>query len=271
MKVFDTHFHIENKGCSARALLNGLDETGVERACIIAPSPAETNSGGPDTVIYPPNTAIHECNVDLSRLVDSAPDRLVGLARLNPLAQGALDEIQWAYDHGLGGLKLLCIGWYPDDTRIFPVYERAASLNMPILFHTGILASGRYAKYHRPAAFEIAREFPQLRIVMAHVSWPWTDEALAVAGGDARYEQDPQIYIDLTPGAPMPWQRDVIRKAIHYLDRAIMLFGTDATEASCGYGKKVYANMKFILDELGVSLDRQEDIFWNNAVSFYGD
>lgn len=272
MKVFDTHFHLKGTETSAQELVKSFDEAGIERVCLIAPggrtlgTPTEPNAGEAS------NEEMHKGNQYLVHLVREAPDRFVGLARVNPLAPGATDELQWAYEHGLKGLKLFCIGWYPEDERVAPIYEKAASLGMPILFHTGILGDGRNSQYHRPAGFEVIKDFPDLKIIMAHVGWPWTDEAIAVAGMGPKFRGNYQIHVDITPGAPLLWRKEVINKAVNYLDEGVLVFGTDAGPGNCvSYGKQVIQSIKTIFTELEIPRSVQEDIFWNNAVALYGE
>ena len=61
---------------------------------------------------------------------------------------------------------------------------------MPILFHGGMAAAGAGTpggmgiklKYSQPIAIdEVAADFPELKIISAHPTWPWTAESLAIA------------------------------------------------------------------------------------------
>ena len=67
---------------------------------------------------------------------------------------------------------------------------------------------------------DVAVDFPDLRIVMAHPSFPWQDEALAVA------THKPNVYIDLSGWSPKYFPPQLIRYANTLLKDKV-LFGSD--------------------------------------------
>jgi predicted TIM-barrel fold metal-dependent hydrolase len=66
----------------------------------------------------------------------------------------------------------------------------------------------------------VAIDFPDMKIVMAHPSFPWQDEALAVA------QHKPNVYIDLSGWSPKYFPPILVRYANSLL-RHKMLFGSD--------------------------------------------
>ena len=67
---------------------------------------------------------------------------------------------------------------------------------------------------------DVAIDFPDCPIIIAHPSWPWQDEALSVA------MHKPNVYIDLSGWSPKYFPKQLIQYANTLLkDR--MLFGTD--------------------------------------------
>src|SRR5690606_3696286 len=146
--------------------------------------------------------------------------------------RAAVAELRRAItDLGLVGLKLhpSAQGFAPNDRRFYPLYEAAAELDVPVLFHTGTtglgagLPGGAGIKlgYSRPILLDdVAADFPQLAIVAAHPSWPWQDEMLAVA------QHKTNVWLDLSGWSPRLWSpalRDAVLGPLQ--DRA--LFGTD--------------------------------------------
>jgi predicted TIM-barrel fold metal-dependent hydrolase len=67
---------------------------------------------------------------------------------------------------------------------------------------------------------DVAIEFPDLTIVMAHPSFPWQDEALAVA------THKPNVYIDLSGWSPKYFPPQLVRYANSLLQDKVM-FGSD--------------------------------------------
>jgi len=105
--------------------------------------------------------------------------------------------------HGVKGFKFhpSLQAFHPNDPMAYPLYEALQELEVVALFHsgqTGIGAGlpgggGIRLKYSNPLAIDdVAADFPGLRIVIAHPSFPWQDEALAVAN------HKPLVHIDLS-------------------------------------------------------------------------
>ncbi|MDX2048687.1 MAG: amidohydrolase family protein, partial [Chitinophagaceae bacterium] len=67
---------------------------------------------------------------------------------------------------------------------------------------------------------DVAIDFPDAPIIIAHPSWPWQDEALSVA------MHKPNVYIDLSGWSPKYFPPQLIQYANTQLKHK-MLFGTD--------------------------------------------
>ena len=125
--------------------------------------------------------SLNSANRHLSALIRGRADRLVGLGVINPLHAHAVAQTIYALDDlGLNGLKMVPSKWVPSDPCAQAVFAVAAQRHRPILFHSGIFIDGRSGRYCRPVEFEAVREQPGLRVTLAHLGWPWCDEANAV-------------------------------------------------------------------------------------------
>jgi hypothetical protein len=118
--------------------------------------------------------------------------------------------------------------FHPNDRMAYPLYEVLQELGVIVLFHsgqTGIGAGvrgggGIRLKYANPMALDdVAADFPDLRIVIAHPSFPWQDEALAVA------THKPLVHIDLSGWSPKYFPPQLVRYAGTLL-RDKVLFGS---------------------------------------------
>jgi hypothetical protein len=67
---------------------------------------------------------------------------------------------------------------------------------------------------------DVAIDFPDCPIIIAHPSWPWQDEALSVA------MHKPNVYIDLSGWSPKYFPPQLVQYANTMLKNR-MLFGTD--------------------------------------------
>ena len=117
----------------------------------------------------------------------------------------------------------------PDERMAYPLYEVIAEHRLPAVFHTGQTAVGSgqrggggiLLKHSNPIHLdEVAADFPEMTIVMAHPSVPWQDEALSIA------VHKPNVYIDLSGWSPKYFPPQLVRYANTLLKEKV-LFGTD--------------------------------------------
>ena len=136
-----------------------------------------------------------------------------------------------AAEHGVRGFKFhpSLQAFHPNDRIAYPLYEVIEELGLPALFHTGQTGIGaRVAggggirlKYSNPLDVDdVAADFPGLPIILAHPSFPWQDEALAVA------THKPNVHIDLSGWSPKYFPPQLVRYA-NTLLRHKVLFGSD--------------------------------------------
>jgi predicted TIM-barrel fold metal-dependent hydrolase len=120
-------------------------------------------------------------------------------------------------------------GFFPNDRAAYPLYEVIAEAGVPALFHTGHSGIGSglpggggvRLKYSNPIYVDdVAADFPELPIVLAHPSFPWQDEALSIA------MHKPEVYIDLSGWSPKYFPPQLVRYANTLLKRQV-LFGSD--------------------------------------------
>ena len=105
---------------------------------------------------------------------------------VHPDAPDALEELQRIKELGLKGVKL-----HPDyqdffvnDPKLFPIYDAASSLELPITFHTGWDPYSPDVVHAPPEEMaKVADEFPRLTIIAAHLGglkrWDETEQYLA--------------------------------------------------------------------------------------------
>jgi predicted TIM-barrel fold metal-dependent hydrolase len=120
-------------------------------------------------------------------------------------------------------------GFFPNDRMAYPLYEVIADHRLTAIFHTGHSGigtgmpggGGLRLKYASPMYLDdVAADFPDMTIIMAHPSWPWQDEALSVC------LHKPNVYIDLSGWSPKYFPAQLVQHANSQLKRK-MLFGSD--------------------------------------------
>ncbi|AGL16669.1 4-hydroxyphenyl-beta-ketoacyl-CoA hydrolase [Actinoplanes sp. N902-109] len=161
------------------------------------------------------------------------PDALIPFASIDPYKgkAGVREARRLVERYGVRGFKFhpSLQDFSPDDPMAFPLYAAIEELGVPALFHTGQTGigagvpggAGIRLRHSNPMLVdEVAARFPDLRIILAHPSFPWQDEALAVA------THKPLVHIDLSGWSPKYFPPQLVRYA-NTLLRDKVLFGSD--------------------------------------------
>jgi predicted TIM-barrel fold metal-dependent hydrolase len=203
----------------------------------------------------------------VAALTERFPDVfLPGWAVVDPWkGRTALQELERAIrDLKLTGAKWMPIlqAFYPHDKRFYPFWDLCQSLGAPVLIHCGTTALGQgmdgggglKLDYARPIPNidAIAADFPKLTIVMAHPSWPWTEEAIAVL------MHKKNVFMEISGWRPR-YIPEVLKKDMNGRLQDKIMFGSDYpgwSTAQC-------------LDELlieGIKPNVVDKLFIKNAV-----
>jgi predicted TIM-barrel fold metal-dependent hydrolase len=186
------------------------------------------------------------------------------MAVVNPLHVEAPEDLAEAASlPGIRGLKMVPTGWYPYDDCAHRVYETAARLELPILFHSGIFIDGRSGRFCRPSFYEAVRDHPQLRVTLAHLGWPWCDEANAVGLIDRINGVNPadsQFRFDISFGPPPVYRAQAFRNAFEVLGADLIQFGSDRFLPCSGeHIRRAIDEVTELFDELSIdAVDRQK-------------
>jgi uncharacterized protein len=171
-------------------------------------------------------------NEEIAEVAAANADVLIPFASVDPNRTNAVDEARRLIrDHGVRGFKFHpnIQSFFPNDNAFYPLYQVIEEAGLPVLFHTGHSGIGSglpggggiRLKYSNPMHVDdVAVDFPGLKIVLAHPSFPWQDEAISVA----LHKQ--QVYIDLSGWSPKYFPPQLVRYANTQL-RDRVLFGSD--------------------------------------------
>jgi predicted TIM-barrel fold metal-dependent hydrolase len=172
-------------------------------------------------------------NEEIADLAHKHSDVAIPFASIDPNrgTEGVRLAKKLISEHGVKGFKFhpSVQDFFPNDKLAYPLYEVIAEAGLPALFHsgqTGVGAGTRGGggirlKYSQPMLLDdVAVDFPDMPIVIAHPSFPWQEEALSVA------THKPQVYIDLSGWSPKYFPPILVQYA-NTLLKDKMLFGSD--------------------------------------------
>ena len=172
-------------------------------------------------------------NEEVAEKAAANSDVLIPFASIDPAKgkTGAREARRLIRDFGIRGFKFhpSMQGFYPNDRSAYVLYEAIAEARVPALFHTGQTGvgsgmpggAGIRLKYSNPMFVDdVAVDFPEMPIILAHPSFPWQEEALSVA------QHKPNVYIDLSGWSPKYFPPILVKYANTLLKHKV-LFGSD--------------------------------------------
>lgn len=261
--IIDSHVHISIYDGNAKSLrkafdlfLKEMERNGVEAAIIIP-----DNIEGSDNI------------VDLDKAIGLIGDRrnlfLLGSPQIIQRGSSELERYRKLLEEGrIKGLKFFPghDPYYPTDERCLPYYELCEELDVPVLFHTGENSGDSdCAKWNDPKYIvEVARRYPQLKVIITHYYWPRMDYCYEIT------KDIPNIYFETAAMADeevveksggIEKIKEILRKTI--ADRpGKVIFGTDWP--MCDVGRHIE-----LVKSLGLGRETEEGIFSGNAIRIY--
>lgn len=209
---------------------------------------------------------------EVLRYANGFPDFVLPIVQADLRIWRAREAEFWMRS-GAVGIKFTMPEAPYSDRRYWPLYDACAEHNVPAVFHSGYL--GRYGPpslgvhmdWTRPAELDyIARNWPELTLVMAHFGNPWWDEAYKVLAAN------PNVYADLSGGSA--YKRDLGTWAALLAPNGKpseacrrLMFGTDKTLGT-DYSARLPEYTTFhdaLLERLGLDAHTVADIYAGNA------
>ena len=112
--------------------------------------------------------------------------RIIPFGSVHPDADDALEELEFIKKSGLKGIKLHpdYQNFYIDDEKAYPIYQKCAELDLPIVFHAGLDIKCPDDIHATPErVIRVLKLFPKTTMVMAHLGgnmlWEEVYEKLA--------------------------------------------------------------------------------------------
>jgi len=193
-------------------------------------------------------------NEDVEAICLEHPDRFMGLAIVDPSRRR--DAIQTAEHYKAQGFKgvliepgLLSRPLGIDDRRIYPFYAYCEDEGVPVFIMAGGNA-GPDAAFTNPEHIDrVAADFPGLKLVSLHGSWPWVTQIIHVCF------RRPNVYLcpDMYLVGRMVGYEDYVRAANGFLAERL-LFATSypvipldrSVAVACELGLTDYALQRFM-------------------------
>ena len=205
----------------------------------------------------------------VAEAVREHPDVFLGMGAIDPWqgepARREVGRIKELGLHGIGELNPARQHFYPNDPRFYPIWAAAEEAQLPVLFHSGYAAAGSgrpggggvKLKYCQPMHLDdVAADFPDLTIISAHPSWPWTAESLAIA------RHKPNFFVDLSGWSPKYFPAELVQQVNSVIPHKA-LFGSDAPSMPLERWLRDF-------DALDLKPEVRQKIMLENALTIFG-
>ena len=271
MPRFDAHIHSREGEVDPQKLLADMASIGLDGGGVFSQAPESPIQHGESY------DSRMKC---LETWMQGSAGRLFPILYIHPYEHDAIDKAREAVSRGVMGFKMVCDCYYVYDERSMALLREIAKLGKPVMFHSGILWGGREtSKYNRPVNWEALINIPHLKFSLAHCSWPWTDECIAMYGKFLNsYATNPdssaEMFLDCTPGTPAIYRKDLMTKLLMsgYDTPHNLLFGTDCT-SNCyntAWAKQWIDRDDAILREIGAGQRLIDHYMGENFLRFMG-
>jgi len=192
------------------------------------------------------------------------PEKIIGFAYID-LDDDTPAKVADCAARGFRGVKIINPKRNYDDDAYFQIYEAIAEHRLVPLFHTGILAPSPLDRIKhtcsdrmRPLRLEaIARTFPELPVIGAHLGVQWYDEALTAAN------VNPNLYFDTSAMAVDA----LLKKNPEHLPVEKLVFATDCLPRDFNVP---YENTRRLLDGWQIDAETRRGIMGETAARLLG-
>jgi len=230
-------------------------------------------------------TSVPGDHPSVAAAVQAFPERIIGYTMLDPTQANAADLLRQAvYTHGLKGVTLFPAmhHFYVHEDRLYPVYQAAADLRLPVFVHFGVLKFSIRDKLGLPNTFDlrysnpidlhkVAIAFPAVNFIIPHFGCGYFREALMLAA------QAPNVYLDTSSSNAwltyMPGPLDlktVFAKTLQVMGPQRILFGTDSNVFPRGWRHDIFREQVDILRELNVASEAAAMMLGGNIARLLG-
>lgn len=206
---------------------------------------------------------------EVAEYVAQTPDRLIGFLSLDPTQPGWQDELEEGHRKlRMKGIKLMPMyaGFQPNARELDPLWDYATKHHLPVLCHTG-------TTFIRQAPLDctlprliddVAIRFPNVKIIMAHLSHPYEGECVVTI------RKHPNVYADCSALHYRPFQ--LYHSLMLLQEYGVwnkLLFGSDYPFTTVSASLDEMRNLNKMLDGTGLprlNMEAMEQMFHRDTL-----
>lgn len=208
----------------ASELIKHMDQAGVDVAFCLR-EPMMDVTGG---------TVSLSTNGFMMQQIEPYEGRMYLEANVGPVIRRGIEHAQWELNYLVKerGARL-CKLYQPEDDgpindkRLWPFYEKACELNVPLTVHTGMSyvcpQPSRYCEVRQ--LDDVLLDFPELRIIAYHAGWPQSEELFGLCG------KHRNLYLSLS--GIIGWYQRAPYRGYHAIGTALQWMSADKIVLGC--------------------------------------
>ena len=216
------------------AIIEGMDANNIVKAVITGRDCESTYA------------SMANGNGSLLEFCEKCPEKFIGFWGMDPhKGMAAVRDLEQAVtrNDGIQGAAIdpYLAKIYPNDARYYPIYAKCCELEIPVIMTTGTASfvPGAVIDHVAPRYIDfVARDFPELKIIMSHGGYPWVDEAIIVT------QRNKNVFIEMSEYELWP-HAEAYTKAANELIADKMLFASAHPFIDYREQLEKYANLPF--------------------------
>jgi predicted TIM-barrel fold metal-dependent hydrolase len=202
----------------AKELIKYMDEAGVDVAFALRESMMDISG----------QVICMSTNAFILQEIEPYPERLYLECNVGPILRRGVEHAIWELEYLVKERDArLCKVYAPEDEgplndpRLWPFYEKACELDIPLTIHTGMsYVVPQPSKYTLPILLDdVLLAFPALKIIAYHMGWPYAEELMGLAG------KHRNLYLSLS--GVIGWFARAPYRGYHMIGESLQWVGPD--------------------------------------------
>jgi predicted TIM-barrel fold metal-dependent hydrolase len=199
-------------------LIKYMDQAGVDVGFALREGMMDVSGG----------TACMSTNGFVMQEIAPYPERLYLECMVGPILKRGVKHAIWELDHLVKNCNArLCKVYQPEDDgplndpRMWPFYEKACELDIPLTVHMGLAyVVPQPTKHTLPIQLDdVLLDFPDLKVISYHMAWPYHEEIIGMAG------KHKNLYLSLS--GIIGWLQRAPYRGYHMIGEAMQWAGPD--------------------------------------------
>ena len=230
--IIDVHTHLSTLEQWGPVLCEAVHRANAAMECDLDVTPQrhwEAMAGVDKAIVFGINSLalkMHTPNDAIAEYAREHPEKIIGFMSIDPHQSDAIDELErCTHDLGLRGIKMSPVyqHYHPCDEKARRIHKHAERLGLPILTHAAFHGiANTPMEWASPLHYDpVAREFPGLKIILAHIGLPWFDDAMVMV------RKHTNVFADVSPAFHSNWMYQALACFCEFATLDKLLFGSD--------------------------------------------